>query len=47
MLLGTIGASLFGNLFTGKGTYRVGKGKIIYRVGEGVARAGYGNKMDF
>ena len=48
MLLGTLGASLLGNLFTGKG---------IYRAGEGIVRAGYGrpsssalyndNKMDF
>ena len=42
MLLGTLGASLLGNLLTGKGIYRAGKGK-------GVVRAGYGNnnKMDF
>ena len=40
MLLGTLGASLLGNLLTGKGIYRAGKSKGIYR-------AGYGNKMDF
>ena len=43
MLLGTLGESLLGNLLTGKGIYRAGKGK-------GVLRAGYGNnnnKMDF
>ena len=44
MLLGTLGASLLGNLLTGKGIYRAGKGK-------GVLRAGYGrpsqNKMNF
>ena len=43
MLLGTLGASLLGNLLTGRGIYRAGKGK-------GVLRAGYGNnnnKMDF
>ena len=40
MLLGTLGASLLGNLLTGKGIYRAGKGK-------GINRAGYGNKMDF
>ena len=43
MLLGTLGASLLGNLLTGRGVYRAGKGK-------GVLRAGYGNnnsKMDF
>ena len=46
MLLGTLGASLLGNLLTGKG---------INRAGEGVLRAGYGrssfsalyNEMDF
>ena len=35
MLLGTLGASLLGNILTGKG---------INRAGEGVIRAGYGNK---
>ena len=48
-LLGTLGASLLGDLLIGKGIYRVGKGK-------GIVRAGYGhpsenntnnNKMDF
>ena len=47
MSLGTLGASLLGNLLTGKGIYRAGKGKGINRAGEGVLRAGYGNKMDF
>ena len=53
MLLGTLGASLLGNLLAGKGVYRTGKGKGkgINRAGEGVVRAGYGNnnnnKMDF
>ena len=56
MLLGTLGASLLGNLLTGKGAiatsqgrgiYRAGKGKGINRAGEGIVRAGYGNKMDF
>ena len=52
MLLGTLGASLLGNLLTGKGIYRAGKGKIINRAGEGDLRTGYGNsnsksKMDF
>ena len=37
MLLGTLGVSLLGNLLTGKGIYRAGKGK-----GKGVLRAGYG-----
>ena len=40
MLLGTLGASLLGNLFTSKGIYRAGKGKAINKTG-------YGNKMDF
>ena len=58
MLLGTLSASLLGNLLTGKGIYRAGKGKGINRAGEGVLRAGYGrpsssasqnnnSKMDF
>ena len=48
MLLGTLGASLLGNLLTGKGVYRAGKGKGINRTDEGIVRAGYGNnKMDF
>ena len=59
MLFGTLGASLLGNLLTGKraiatsqgrGIYRAGKGKGINRVGKEVLRAGYGSrssKMDF
>ena len=54
MLLGALGASLLGNLLTGKGAiaksqgrgiYRAGKGKGkgINRAGEGVLRAGYRN----
>ena len=38
MLLSTLGASLLGNLFTGKSTIRAGEGTI--RVGEGTIRAG-------
>ena len=41
MLLGTLGASLLGNILAGKG---------INRADEGIVRAGYGNKnskMDF
>ena len=48
MLLGTLGASLLGNILTG--INRAGKGKGINRAGEGILRAGYGNcssKMDF
>ena len=48
MLLGTLGASLLGNLLTGRGINRAGKGKGINRAGEGIVRAGYGNnKTDF
>ena len=48
MLLGTLGASLLGNLLTGRGINWAGKGGGINRAGEGVLRAGYGNnKMDF
>ena len=50
--LGTLGASLLGNLLTGKGAFhpreRVNKkGKGIHRAGEVIVRAGEGNKMDF
>ena len=45
MLLGTLGASLLGNLLTGKGVNR--KGKRIHRAVEGIVRAGEGNKLDF
>ena len=38
MLLGTLGASLLGNLLAGKG---------INRAGEGIIRAGEGNDTDF
>ena len=44
MLLGTLGASLLGNLLSGKGIVRAGSGN---KKGKGVVRAGYGNKMDF
>ena len=49
MLLGTLGASLLGNLLTGKGAFHAGKrvnrkGKRIHRAGEGIVRAGEGNK---
>ena len=44
-LLGTLGASLLGNLLTGKGINKKGKG--INRAGEGIIRAGEGNNMDF
>ena len=44
MLLGTLGATLLGNLLSGKGVARTGSGK-------GIVRTGYGdhsqNEMDF
>ena len=44
MLLCTLGASLLGNLLSGKGIARAGSGN---KKGEGIVRACYGNKMDF
>ena len=53
MLLGTLGASLLGDLLTGqeaiatsqgRGVNRAGKGRGINRASERVLRAGYGNK---
>ena len=44
MLFGTLGASLLGNLLTGKVAFHAGKG--IHRAGEGIVRVGEGN-MDF
>ena len=38
IFLGTLNASLLGNILARKG---------MNRVGEGILRAGYGNKMDF
>ena len=53
MLLGSLGASLLGNLLTGKGIVRDGSGKrkgnkvIAKGQGRGIVRVGYGNEMDF
>ena len=57
MLLGTLGASLLGNLLTGKGILRVGSGnnkrKGILRAGsgnkkgKGILRAGFGKEWGF
>ena len=57
MLLGTLGATLLGNLITKKGIVRAGsgnkKGKGIVRAGSEnkkgkvIVRASYGNEMDF
>ena len=44
MLLGTLTASLLGNLLTGKGVNKKGKG--LNRAGEGIVRAGE-SYMDF
>ena len=50
MLLGTLGASLLGNLLSGKGIARVGSGNPSKK-GKGTVSVGYGdhsqNKMDF
>ena len=53
MLLGTLGASLLGNLLTCKDPFHAGKGvnkkgKGIHRAGEEIVRAGEGsNNMGF
>ena len=44
MLLGTLGASLLGNLLTKKGIVRAGSGN---KKGKGIARAGTGKQWDF
>ena len=44
MLLGTLGASLLGNMLVGKGIARASYGN---KKGKGIVRGGYGNKMDF
>ena len=41
MLLGTLGASLLGNMLTAKGIIRVGSGN---KEGRGIIRAGHGSK---
>ena len=41
MLLGTLGASLLGNLLAGKGIVRAGSGN---KKGKGIVRAGYGKE---
>ena len=45
MLLGTLGASLLGNVLAGKGINRAGKSKGINRAGKGVLRAVYGSRF--
>ena len=44
MLLGTLSASLIGDLLAGKGTVRVGSGN---KKGKGIVRAGSGRPWDF
>ena len=44
MLLGTLGASLLGNLLSGKEIVRVGSGN---EKGKGIVRAGYGKGWEF
>ena len=44
MLLGTLGASLLGNILAGKGAIAKRQGRGINRAGERVIRAGYDNK---
>ena len=54
MLLGTLGASLLGNILTGWAINRAGERALATREGRGIVRAGYGNseggkkwKMEF
>ena len=54
MLSGILGASLLGNLLSGKGIVRAGSDRPSpsawqnkNKKGKGIARAGYGNEMDF
>ena len=42
MLLRTLGATLLGNLLSGKGIVRAGSGN---NKGKGIVRAGYGNQL--
>ena len=44
MLLGTLGASLLGNLLSGKGIVRAGSGN---NKGKGIVRASSGKQLDF
>ena len=45
MLLDTLGASLFGNMFPGKGIAGYGNKRV--KKGQGTVRADYGTKIDF
>ena len=44
MLIGTLGASLLGNMLAGKGIVRAGSGN---KKGKGIVRTGCENKWDF
>ena len=45
MLLGTLGASLLGNILAGKGTTKSkSRGQGVNRAREGIIRTGYGTK---
>ena len=44
MLLGTLGASLLGNLLSGKGIVRAGSGS---KKGKGIVIASFGKEWDF
>ena len=44
MFLGTLGASMLGNLLPGKGIVRSGSGN---KKGKGIVRDGYGKEWDF
>ena len=54
MLLGTLGATLLGNILAGKGVVRAGSGGCSLnsstsygnKKGKGIVRAGYGNKKE-
>ena len=52
MLLGTLGASLLGNLLTGRGAKAMSQGRGIYRAGKGKGKltsfsTSQNNKIDF
>ena len=44
MLVGTLGASLLGNILAGKGAIATSQRQGVNRAGEEIVRAGYGNK---
>ena len=44
MLLGTLGASMLGNIWAGKGIVRAGSEN---KKGKGIVRAGYGKEWHF